>query len=78
MNNVGVSGWSPLNPCLAATWLFFDQVLLSVGEPLLSTFLLATKPSAKGRREPVDKSVVKLWKDFAEGRSDWLGAIAGL
>jgi hypothetical protein len=28
--------------------------------------------------KPVDKSVVKLWKDLAEGRSYWLGAIAGL
>ncbi|CAI8967548.1 hypothetical protein EMIT0196MI5_60161 [Pseudomonas sp. IT-196MI5] len=27
---------------------------------------------------PVDKSVTKLWKDPAEGRGYWLGAIAGL
>jgi hypothetical protein len=25
---------------------------------------------------PVDKSVIKLWKDRAEGRGYWLGAIA--
>ena len=25
--------------------------------------------------KPVDKSVVKLWKDSAKGRSYWLGAI---
>jgi hypothetical protein len=30
----------------------------------------------KQREMPVDKSVVKLWKDSAEGRSYWLGAIA--
>jgi len=28
--------------------------------------------------KPVDKSVIKLWKDPAEGRGYWLGAIAGL
>ena len=27
---------------------------------------------------PVDKSVVKLWKESAEGRSYWLGATPGL
>jgi len=26
--------------------------------------------------KPVDKSVTKLWKDRAKGRSYWLGAIA--
>ena len=31
-----------------------------------------------GVDKPVDKSVTKLWKDPAEGRGYWLGAIAGL
>jgi hypothetical protein len=29
-------------------------------------------------RKPVDKSVIKLWKDPDEGRNYWLGAIADL
>jgi len=36
------------------------------------------KVSEIGVDKPVDKSVVKLWKDPAEGRGYWLGAIVGL
>ena len=59
-------------------WLFFDQVFLSSRETALSTFLLALKMHCQTAGKPVDKSVVKLWKDPAEGRSYWLGAIAEL
>ncbi|MHC8346202.1 hypothetical protein [Pseudomonas sp. RT6P73] len=78
MNNVGVAVCEPLNPWLAAMWLFFDQVFLLGAEPALSTFLLATKLTRNVKGKPVDKSVVKLWKESAEGRSYWLGAIVGL
>jgi hypothetical protein len=44
----------------------------------LSTFLLLVKSTVFGLHKPVDKSVIKLWKDSAEGRGYWLGAIAGL
>ena len=59
-------------------WLFFDQVFLRDWGSALSTFLLAGKSVRNGGVMPVDKSVVKLWKESAEGRSYWLGAIAGL
>jgi hypothetical protein len=58
--------------------LFFDQALLSNLRDALSTFLLVMKVSEIGVDKPVDKSVVKLWKDPAEGRGYWLGAIVGL
>jgi hypothetical protein len=67
-----------LNPWLAAMWLFFDQVFLLDPEQALSTFLLATTSAENVMDQPVDKSVVKLWKDSAEGRSYWLGAIVGM
>ncbi|RON16246.1 hypothetical protein BK660_25855 [Pseudomonas brassicacearum] len=76
MNNVGVAGWAPLNPWLVAMWLFFDQAFLRGEEASLSTFLLEAKARRNGQGKPVDKSVIKLWKDSAEGRSYWLGAIA--
>jgi hypothetical protein len=59
-------------------WLFFDQVFLLNPESALSTFLLASKLARNVMGKAVDKSVVKLWKDSAEGRSYWLGAIVGL
>jgi hypothetical protein len=43
VNNVGVAGWEPLKPWLAALWLFFDQAFLPDHEPPLSTFLLPVK-----------------------------------
>jgi hypothetical protein len=58
--------------------LFFDQALLRNLRDALSTFLLVMKVSEIGVDKPVDKSVVKLWKDPAEGRGYWLGAIVGL
>ncbi|WP_255142024.1 MULTISPECIES: hypothetical protein [Pseudomonas] len=67
-----------MNPWLAAMWLFFDQLFLLDPEQALSTFLLATTSAENVMDQPVDKSVVKLWKDSAEGRSYWLGAIVGL
>ncbi|EJM76380.1 hypothetical protein [Pseudomonas sp. GM55] len=78
MNNVGVAGWRPFNPWLAEVWLFFDQALFRNLEVALSTFFLAVKVPATSVNKPVDKSVIKLWKDSAEGRGYWLGAIAGL
>jgi hypothetical protein len=59
-------------------WLFFDQAFLRDREVALSTFLLTVKTHSKRGGQPVDKSVVKLWKDSAEGRSYWPAAIAGL
>ncbi len=59
-------------------WLFFDQAFLLDPEQALSTFLLDGKVAGNVMGQPVDKSVVKLWKDSAEGRSYWLGAIVGL
>jgi len=44
----------------------------------LSTFLFEMKLCGISVDKPVDKSVIKLWKDPAEGRGYWLGAIAGL
>ena len=67
-----------MNPWLVAIWLFFDQAFLLDPEQALSTFLLDGKVAGNAMGQPVDKSVVKLWKDSAEGRSYWLGAIAGL
>jgi hypothetical protein len=78
VNNVGVAVWTPLKPWLAEVWLFFDQVFLRSLQTALSTFLLEVKVRASGVDKPVDKSVTKLWKDSAEGRSYWLGAIVGL
>jgi hypothetical protein len=43
--------------------------------PTLSTFLMIAKTGRNESEQPVDKSVVKLWKDSAGGRSYWLGAI---
>lgn len=78
MNKVGVAGWRPFNPWLAEAWLFFDQAVLRNFKVALSTFLLVMKVCGVSVDKPVDKSVIKLWKDSAEGRGYWLGAIAGL
>ena len=58
--------------------MFFDQVFLRSLQAALSTFLFGMKVRGIGVDKPVDKSVTKLWKDSAEGRGYWLGAIAGL
>ncbi|POA18655.1 hypothetical protein C1886_15640 [Pseudomonas sp. FW300-N1A1] len=78
MGNVGATRCRPLSTWLAGCWLFFDQVLLRDHEPVLSTFLLAGCCHPKAFEQPVDKSVVKLWKDCAKQRNCWLGAIACL
>jgi hypothetical protein len=58
--------------------LFFDQAFFPVFKAALSTFFLARKVWRNAVNKPVDKSVIKLWKDSAEGRGYWLGAIVGL
>ena len=78
MNNVGVAGWRPFKPRLAEVWLFFGQLFLLSFQVALSTFLFGVKIHGIGVGKPVDKSVIKLWKESAEGRGYWLGAIAGL
>ncbi|WP_223533785.1 hypothetical protein [Pseudomonas sp. GL-RE-20] len=78
MNNVGVAGWRPFKPWPAEVWLFFDQVFLRSLRAALSTFLFGAQVREIGVEKPVDKSVIKLWKDSAEGRGYWPGAIAGL
>jgi hypothetical protein len=78
VNNVGVAGWRPFKPWLAEVWLFFDQAFLRSLQAALSTFLFGMKMHGIGVGKPVDKSVIKLWKDPAEGRGYWLGAIVGL
>ena len=78
MNNVGVAGCRPFKPWLAEVRLFFDQVFLRSLQVALSTFLFGMKMHGIGVDKPVDKSVIKLWKDPAEGRGYWLGAIVGL
>jgi hypothetical protein len=67
-----------LKPWLAALRLFFDQAFLRSHKAALSTFLLEAKRRRIHLNGPVDKSVVKLWKDSAKGRRYWLGAIVGL
>ncbi|NUT73937.1 hypothetical protein HNO86_02650 [Pseudomonas sp. C1C7] len=71
-------GCEPLKPGLAAMWLFIDQSILAVFRSALSTLFLRAKVPPTGVGKPVDKSVIKLWKDRAEGRSYWLAAIAAL
>ena len=58
--------------------MFFDQVFLRSLQAALSTFMFGMKMHGIGVDKPVDKSVIKLWKDPAEGRGYWLGAIVGL
>ncbi len=58
--------------------MFFDQVFLRSLRAALSTFLFGAQVREIGVEKPVDKSVIKLWKDSAEGRGYWPGAIAGL
>jgi len=76
VGNVGVAGCKPLNTWLTGLWLFFDQVFLVKLKELLSTLLWALQWARNSVGKPVDKSVIKLWKDRAEGRRYWLGAIA--
>lgn len=78
MNNVGVAGWRPFNPWSVELWLFFDQAVLRNLKAALSICLFMMKMCEISVDKPVDKSVIKLWKDSAEGRGYWLGAIAGL
>ncbi|WP_433767849.1 hypothetical protein [Pseudomonas putida] len=78
MNNLVVAGWKPFKPGLAAMWSFFDQAFLLGLRQGLSTILLRVKRQQSGVNKPVDKSVIKLWKDSAEGRGYWLAAIACL
>ena len=78
MNNVGVAGCRPFKPWLAELWLFFDHVFLRSLQAALSTFLFGAQLREIDVDKPVDKSVIKLWKDSAEGRGYWLGAIVGL
>ena len=78
MNNVGVAGCRPSKPWPAGGCSVFDQVFLRNLKSALSTFLFEMKVCGISVDKPVDKSVIKLWKDPAEGRSYWLGAIAGL
>ncbi|MGF6198405.1 hypothetical protein [Pseudomonas laurylsulfatiphila] len=78
MNNVGVAGWRPFKPWPAGVCSVFDQVFLRNFKTALSTFLFEMNVCGISVDKPVDKSVIKLWKDPAEGRGYWLGAIAGL
>ncbi|WP_256668847.1 hypothetical protein [Pseudomonas sp. C2B4] len=67
-----------MNTWLAAMWLFFDQAFLPGFRQGLSTIFLRVKQLQLAVKKPVDKSVIKLWKDLAEGRGYWLAAIADL
>jgi len=78
VNNVGVAGCSPYGTWLAGRWVFFDQAFLLEPKPSLSTFLCASQHRRFHVNNPVDKSVTKLWKDRAEGRSYWPRAITVL
>ena len=78
VNNVGVAGCRPFKPWPAEVCSVFDQVFLRNLKSTLSTFLFEMKAGGISVDKPVDKSVIKLWKDPAEGRGYWLGAIAGL
>ncbi len=75
VGNVGVAGWKPMNPWLAAQWLFFDQWVFGCQSGPLSTCLKTQVYDRNMSRQPVDKSVTKLWKDRRSGRIDWPGAI---
>ncbi|MGE8068518.1 hypothetical protein [Pseudomonas sp. NPDC089569] len=67
-----------MKPWLVALWLIFDQVFLAGLKVALSTLFLMMKAPRIHLYKPVDNSVVKLWKDSAEGRGYWLAAISGL
>jgi len=75
VGNVGVAGWKPMNSRLAARWLFFDQAVFGRRSKPLSTCLKTQVYDRNMSRQPVDKSVTKLWKDRRRGRNDWPGAI---
>ena len=78
MNKVGVSGCKPFKTWPARRWLFFDQAFLQELTPSLSTFFWASTIRLFHVNKPVDKSVIKLWKDRAEGRNCWPRAITGV
>ena len=78
VNNVGVSGCAPCTPWPARMWLFFDQAFLRERETSLSTFFWVPPQRPFHIDKPVDKSVVKLWKDCAKGRNYWPRAITVL
>jgi len=78
VNNVGVSGCAPCKPWPARMWLFFDQAFLRERETSLSTFFWVPPQRPLHVNKPVDKSVIKLWKDCAEGRNYWPRAITVL
>ena len=78
MGNVGVAGCKPLTTWLAGDWLFFDRRFLWELKVRLSTFLLSQLYLEKGWDKPVDKSVIKLWKDGSERRSYWPLALSTL
>ncbi|SDT64522.1 hypothetical protein SAMN04490182_6092 [Pseudomonas cedrina] len=75
VGNVGVAGWKPSKPWLTARRLFFDQALFCDLPRALSTCLKTQVYDRNMSRQPVDKSVTKLWKDLRRGRNDWPGAI---
>ncbi|AWY42515.1 hypothetical protein DKY63_22430 [Pseudomonas putida] len=78
MNNLVVAGCKPLKPWLVVMWLFFEQAFFTAFGSALSTVFLRVKTPGTGVGKVVDKSVIKLWKDRAEGRGYWLAAIACL
>ena len=59
-------------------WLFFEQCVFAEGQACLSTFFIGYKKVQIVVVNPVDKSVIKLWKDSAEGRHCWPRAIMGM
>ena len=59
-------------------WLFFEQCVFVEGQACLSTFFIGYKKVQIVVVNPVDKSVIKLWKDSAEGRNCWPRAIMGM
>jgi len=75
VGNVGVAGWKPFIPWLSGLWLFFDQGLFHSLPTLLSTCLKTQVYDKNMSVQPVDKSVIKLWKDSRRGRNYWPGAI---
>ncbi|RZI20573.1 hypothetical protein EUX57_25585 [Pseudomonas orientalis] len=75
VGNVGVPGCKPLNTWPADLWLFFDQGLFHDRPRVLSTCLKTQVYDRNRSVQPVDKSVIKLWKDRRRGRNDWPVAI---
>jgi len=78
VNNVGVCGCRPCGTWLSRVWWFFDQAFLRKRRTLLSTLFWEAPTPPFHVHKPVDKSVIKLWKDVADGRNYWPGAITAL